>query len=130
MSIPDHLNKIKSKGDWVLWLVIVLSLALGVGFGRLWGLTSSRPPVKIIEPQIIESVAQNNQATIITSSQELAKPAGKSVGKYVASKNSDKYHLATCPGAQRIKEENKIWFDSKEAAEKAGLTPAANCPGI
>lgn len=130
MSIPDHLNKIKSKGDWLLWGVVILSLALGVGLGRLWGANTSRLPVKIIEPQIIEQVAQNNQATVVSSSQELVKPAGKSVGKYVASKNSDKYHLATCPGAQRIKEENKIWFISKEEAQKAGLTPAANCPGI
>ncbi len=130
MSISEHLNKIKSGGDWVLVLVILLGFGLGVGVGRLWALDSARLPVKIIEPQIIEQAVQNNQATVITTSQELVKPIGKSVGKYVASKNSNKYHLPTCPGALRIKEENKIWFDTKEAAEKAGLTPAANCPGI
>lgn len=51
-------------------------------------------------------------------------------GLYVASKNGTKYHLPTCPGAKRIKEENKIWFDSKTEAEQAGYEPAKNCKGI
>ncbi len=52
------------------------------------------------------------------------------VGEYVASKSGTKYHLPWCPGAGQIKEENKIWFKSKEEAERAGYTPAANCKGI
>lgn len=53
-----------------------------------------------------------------------------SICKYVGSKNSDIYHLPDCPGAQRIKEENKRCFNSKSEAEKAGYRPAKNCPGI
>lgn len=49
---------------------------------------------------------------------------------YVASKNGTKYHLPWCSGAQRIKEENKVWFKSKAEAEAAGYTPAANCKGL
>lgn len=55
-------------------------------------------------------------------------PAG--AGKYVASKNGSKYYLTSCSGANRIKEENKVWFDSTTAAEAAGYGPAANCPGL
>ena len=54
----------------------------------------------------------------------------KAEGQYVASKNGTKYHLPWCSGAKRIGEANKIWFATKEAAEKAGYTPAANCRGI
>jgi hypothetical protein len=50
--------------------------------------------------------------------------------KYVASKNGTKYHLPWCTGAKQINEENKIWFATKEEAEKAGYTPASNCKGI
>jgi hypothetical protein len=50
--------------------------------------------------------------------------------KYVASKNSTKYHLPWCSGAARIAEENKVWFASKEEAAAAGYAPAANCKGI
>jgi methylphosphotriester-DNA--protein-cysteine methyltransferase len=49
---------------------------------------------------------------------------------YVASKNGTKYHLPWCSGAQRIKDENKVWFKTKEDAEKAGFMPASNCKGI
>jgi hypothetical protein len=50
--------------------------------------------------------------------------------KYVGSKKSNIYHLPDCPGAKRIKEENKRCFSSKEEAEKAGYRPAKNCPGL
>jgi hypothetical protein len=48
----------------------------------------------------------------------------------VASKSGTKYYLPTCSGVGRIKEENKVWYATKADAEAAGLTPAANCPGI
>ncbi len=51
-------------------------------------------------------------------------------GSYVASKNGTKYHYPWCSGAQRIKDENKLWFDTIEEARVAGYTPAANCPGL
>ena len=54
-------------------------------------------------------------------------PAG---GEVVASKNGTKYFLPWCGGASQIKDENKIWFSTKEAAEAAGYAPAANCKGL
>jgi methylphosphotriester-DNA--protein-cysteine methyltransferase len=51
-------------------------------------------------------------------------------GSYVASKNGTKYHYPWCSGAKRIKDENKVWFDTVEQARAAGYTPAANCPGL
>ena len=59
-----------------------------------------------------------------------AKGEQTNTGGYVASKNGTKYHLPWCGSAQQIKEENKIWFATKEEAEKAGYTPAGNCKGI
>lgn len=54
----------------------------------------------------------------------------KTGGTYVASKTGSAYHFPWCSGAKRIKEENKIYFDTKEAAEKAGYHPAGNCKGL
>ena len=48
----------------------------------------------------------------------------------VASKNGTKYYLTTCNGANRIKEENKIYFTSVQEAQENGYEPAANCPGL
>lgn len=49
---------------------------------------------------------------------------------YVASKSGTKYHLPWCGSAKRIKEENRIWFATKEEAEAAGYTPASTCKGM
>ena len=48
---------------------------------------------------------------------------GKVSGKFVASKNSKTYHVPDCGSAKRIKEENKVWFQSKKEAEGSGRTP-------
>ena len=64
------------------------------------------------------------------SQKKVSDPVLSTVGKYVASKNGTKYYLATCSGAKRIKDENKIWFASVEDAKASGRTPASNCKGI
>lgn len=51
-------------------------------------------------------------------------------GQYVGSISGTTYHLPWCSGAKRIREENKIWFASKEEAAAKGYKPAANCKGI
>lgn len=47
--------------------------------------------------------------------------------EYVASKNSTVFHYPDCKWAQRIKEENKIWFKTREEALKKGYTPCKVC---
>lgn len=64
-----------------------------------------------------------------TSPQNVIKSSDATKG-YVASKTGTKYHLPWCSGARRIKDENKVWFATKEEAEAAGYTPAANCKGL
>lgn len=48
-------------------------------------------------------------------------------GKYVGSKNSDKYHKKSCPSAKKIKKYNKITFKSKKQAKKMGYKPCKRC---
>ncbi|MDP3793021.1 MAG: hypothetical protein Q8Q89_04835 [bacterium] len=40
---------------------------------------------------------------------------------------SKKYHYSWCASANKIKEENKLWFNSDKEAELAGYTLAGNC---
>ncbi len=42
---------------------------------------------------------------------------------YVGSKNSDKYHLASCGVVKRIKPENRRCFASPQVAEASGYMP-------
>ena len=62
-----------------------------------------------------------------TGTSEPAIPAG---GEVVASKSGTKYYFPWCGTVKRIKEENKVWFASREAAEAAGYEPASNCKGM
>lgn len=42
-------------------------------------------------------------------------------GKFVASKNANKFHAAKCDWAKRIDKSNQIWFNSREEAELQGF---------
>ena len=48
-------------------------------------------------------------------------------GQVVASKNGTKFHYPWCPGANQIKNENKIFFTDESAAIAAGYSKAVNC---
>ena len=138
-SIKEKLNKIKVVGERIFdnqiiftTLIIILVSFSSFGLGRLSKIEENKKPLSIYD-----NIARaDNLASIITTESkepvevqppQLGLVAG---GKYIASKNSDKYHAPWWSGAQRINEENKIWFDSKEEAERAGYTPASNCKGI
>lgn len=47
--------------------------------------------------------------------------------RIVASKTGTQYYYTWCAGANRIKEENRVYFDSAKEAEVRGLTLAKNC---
>lgn len=48
---------------------------------------------------------------------------------FIGNKDSKMYHMAGCPMAAKIKAENGIDFDTKEAAEKAGFKACSKCAG-
>jgi len=131
-SIKEIINKIKQGTDilvnnktiFVIFLVVLTALC-SFGLGRLSKIEDNQTPLVIKTP----TPTNNNLAQISQSSVEnqTTQVLG---GKYVASKNGNKYHAPWCSGAQRIKAENQIWFNSKEEAELAGYTPASNCKGI
>jgi hypothetical protein len=121
-------------------LCLLLVFAAGIGFGRLSVAIAplpERPPIEIIQKTVTSTstvigslnVAKDAEAASQAAASADALPAPVS-GGYVASKKSTKYHLPWCSGAKRIAEENKIWFATKEEAERQGYTPAENCPGI
>lgn len=48
-------------------------------------------------------------------------------GKYCASRNSNKYHLETCPQVKNINNSNLIYFKSRQDAEVLGFYPCDSC---
>lgn len=124
MNLSEKLQKIKEyESDIMLVLVILLVGLVSFGLGRLSALSERKTPI------VVESVTG---AAVLSEDNE-NKVSERSLSEeklYVVSKNGTKYHYPWCSGAQRIKEENKVWFSTKEEAEKAGYTPAANCKGL
>lgn len=135
VSIQDKVSQFKgfvTNTDIVLsGLIIVVSIA-SFSLGRLSVPDSFSP--KNQESQALSPImgetAPNIRIETASSTNTTVPDANVTEKRYVASKSGTKYHLPWCGGAKQIKEENKIWFSTKEEAEKAGYTPAANCKGI
>jgi len=117
------------KEELLIVLIIVLVGAASFGLGRLSTLGQKQSAVRLVNPEgRSEGVASTNANSSLASARD-ALPASNN-GTVVASKNGRVYHLPWCPGALKIKPENLRQFASKEEAEAAGLTPAANCKGL
>ncbi|MBU4480337.1 hypothetical protein KKG48_02760, partial [Patescibacteria group bacterium] len=116
-SIKYLSNKIKLSGDLInnqdvfLVIAIILVSLASFGLGRLSKTDEQKSPLQIISSQnkaLAEILPEFNDAGQLA---QASLPL--QTGKYVASKSGTKYHLPWCSGAQRIKEENKVWFDTK-----------------
>jgi len=120
MNLSEKIKKIKYINNDVFIVAVILFVGLiSFGLGRLSVISENKIPVSV--EKLAGAVVNTQLSTPSVDSEEKL---------FVVSKNGTKYHYPWCSGAQRINEENKIWFDTKEEAEKAGYTPAANCKGL
>lgn len=107
--------------------IIALTASAAFGLGMLVKAEKASVPVRI------DYFTQ--PAAPAFSGQKASNPVAKEVvqavaGGVVASKKGTKYHSPWCPGASTISPENKIYFETPEAARAAGYQPAANCKGL
>ena len=117
---------------------VVLLVGVGsFGLGRLSIIWPKKEPIEITtwgnpleEGSRASEAAGNAQNSPSTAPKQAAVVNAITEGKYVASRKGTSYHYPWCPGAKQIKEENKIYFNTKEEAEKAGYKPAGNCEGL
>lgn len=142
-SIQEMYNKFKSllANDVFFYTALLLGIAVvSFGLGR-WSMAvknqqSSVPMAVTLEqrPNVTETTTSKPQEgqtqASSTKQQSIIAPVSTTSARYVGSRSGTKYHLLTCPGAKQIKESNKIFFTTKEDAQKAGYTPAGNCKGI
>jgi len=129
----DKLNQLKqflksSESEIVLFSGVILISLISFAAGRLTTPSPLKQPITISDQQAF--VIENSVFKDSTPDETAQELGQQNKGKFVASKNSSKYHLSDCPGALRIAEHNKIWFSSKEEAESVGYKPASNCPGL
>lgn len=116
MSLNDLWGKIKGL-ESELWLITVVALSGSLALS-LWRLGPARGEIL---PLRVENISAQEQAVV-------EEKVG--IGQFVASRTGKKYYLTTCAGAKRIKEENRVYFQTASEAQARGLTPAANCAGL
>ncbi len=113
-----------------------LIFLLGFSFGKNFALNQGLEPIIINEPQVIEegsgkteeiAPAEETEATQAEKKEEQAVQSASSSlsGPFVASKNSNKYHLPDDAHAKKIKPENLITFQTEEEARQAGYEPCS-----
>jgi hypothetical protein len=122
-----------AKSPMILVILALLTGVGGFGLGKITSLTESKTPVRI------EGVTSTNTPTIEKEGSAKAEarsevgssePVSMSSGQFVASKNGKKYFTVTCSGAKTIKEENRIYFASQEAAKSAGYEASVTCKDL
>lgn len=122
--ITEILSSYKgSLEQWLLPLILVLVGLSAFGLGRLSVIGEQGPRLIIKLPDGTTETA----AAYAASAPNVSAPAAKVAGEYVASKSGSKYYPVGCGAANRIKEENKVYFTSASDAQAAGYEPAANC---
>ncbi len=132
--LTDLLSKIKSflaknQQDLFLAALVFLMSVVSFGLGRLSALWPEKEPIRI-ENHESRIMNQGNIGATIPPHDSNPVIQDSAGGNFVASKNGSSYHLPDCPGAKQIKEENKLWFKTADAARAAGYKPAGNCPGL
>ncbi len=97
--------------DILIISILILVALLSFGLGYLAGKDTA-----------------NGQGSLSVTTSPLVLTTNDTV--VVASKSGTRYYLGWCAGAERIAEENKVWFAGADLALASGYTPAANCAGL
>lgn len=111
-------------------LVLVGIASFGLGRLSVTPIDPEGAPATVVRTMVEPPATSGQPKPPATSSPEVQPVVLAETATIVASKAGTKYHKVTCPGAKQIKPENKIYFESPEAAKAAGYTAAANCPGL
>ncbi|KXK00057.1 MAG: hypothetical protein UZ19_OD1000213 [Parcubacteria bacterium OLB19] len=113
----------------IVILVAIISFILGQESIKNDSKTA-KPIVQMIEPINLSATIPANKTIETVNKATVDFVENDNKNQFVASKNGKRYYLKSCAGAKRIKPENLISFESRELAEAAGYTKAANCPGL
>ncbi len=138
MSIKQNWEKIKSLFSGLKYklfhkesrtiiksdiFIVILMILLGLssyGLGKLSSMEKGNDPTSLQEEETIPTTPIISK--IIATSTKISE---NNTGLVFASKSGTKYYYPNC--TSRVKEENKVWFNSIQEAESVGLTLASGC---
>lgn len=135
-SIKDFWGKYEQKiiVCFGMVLIAVISFQVGILKGSEW----QKDPVvieKVPENQVVKlseagtCVAHGHSHSNVLGSKDGGSATNEKKGscEFVGSKNSNKYHKKTCSWATRIKESNRVCFESVQDAKSKNYIPAGCC---
>jgi hypothetical protein len=115
----------KENSESILLICIVLFVGISSFFiGKL----------SVITPKsghdVLVTHVNNQDAIDLFNHLKEENTSSNAPASIVASKNGTKYYSVWCSGAERIKDSNKVFFDSPLEAEKAGYGKASGCDSL
>lgn len=110
-------NIIQKSTKYAIYAILAMFFLIGLGVGLL--INDNKPSQIIIDKNVKIGLPAGGHV-----SDKIVNPTGSN---FVASINGSAYYPVNCKAAEKIKEENKIWFGSAEEAETQGYKPAQNC---
>lgn len=111
---------IQKSTKYLSYVILALVFFIGLGIGFLLKSGNSASQITIDKNMKIGLPAQ---AGLPGLTAQISLPAGN----FLASINGKAYYPKNCAAANIIKEENRMWFNTKEEAEAQGYKPAQNC---
>lgn len=109
-------NIIEKSTQYFIYIILILVFLIGLGTGLLVNNNKSS-----------QIIIDKNAKIGLPAQPDLPDLQGRASGNFMASINGTAYYPKGCPSANRINEENIIWFSTKEEAEMQGYKPAKNC---
>lgn len=127
---PTITNWLESeKGKDILIVMIVILVGLGsFELGRL-SKTGSNAGIKIEYPnedtfQEANVISSVGYSSLLQNTKTEKNSTGKT---FFASNRGSKYYSIGCSAGKTIKQENRIYFATKEEAERAGYELSSSC---
>jgi len=127
----------QNQEKFLFALILIVAILISFQAGMLKERERKSADLKVILSQKEEMSREDKEALvlgrivqrkdIVESVQKTAinKQVKQENCAFIGSKNSDKYHTPDCHWAERIKEENRVCFESKEEAQEKGYQPGS-----
>jgi len=125
---------VKQIEGFLLIMSAILIGGSGYLIGNINAIESNLSDIQVVYPDVI-AIQSETKIEEMNSGQTITKPIDNtpsniSTGQIVASKNGQRYYYPNCSGINRIKPENRIYFENKKQAEDKGLTLASGCKSL
>ena len=136
MSIHKNDSKVKQllHSQWgiVIGLIVVFIsstlTAYILGAKASYSRMRDHAPIEIeYPPQVIDKHVIGSEDVHMTTTADERTPEKQGDGEYIASQNGARYYNEGCGGLSRIREENRIYFNSEQEAQNNGYSRAVNC---